>query len=395
MSALSPASRVRTWEKIPLPLRRGDRDKQLFGEPDDTLIYLGPPAAEDQFYTTTQGVAYVIGNTGERFFYMSDTTTSDDFKLYQGRTDYDFSFRDFNQFYLYQDTPGENTIDNPFFGGGDLMEGDSFRTPFRGEATVAQVASISSAAGATMSPASPITYAQFISLAWAGLREELGPLLLIPGRILFDRAVNRIYQAPTFDNIAVCSQWPSVCGKKDGFFLDGAFVENMALSATISQYQLQSTIDDDKPLKILLTNTNQGWENYEYSEFLQYFDSPFNEGVPPGGHLSIAARYVPLRSPQLFQDFMDEDSLNDLIEPIEGSNMTTALMSGLTTLDNSVYGIQRNLRVDLMLINLNEPITTFIVGPAIIRNTTAPLAEMVQKIASNNVLVQRVRDFYE
>lgn len=397
MASISPASRVRSVEKVPIVSPAGSAtNKQFFGEPDDTLMYLGPPDDDDQLYTTVQGVTYVVSSAdGEGFYYMSDSKTSQDFQLYKGSTAYDFAMRDFDQFFLYQDTPGTVTIGNPRFGGGDVLVGENFRPPFGGNPTVVQVASISSAAGASMSPASPIAYAQILSKAWAGLAESLGPLLFIPGRILFNRAVNRIYQAPTFDNFAVCSQWPDNCGGKDGFFLDGGFVENLALSATISQYQLQASANIEKPLKVLLTNTNQDWETYEFSELLMYFESPFNDGIAPGGHLSVAAKILPLRSPQLFEEFMDVDSLNEMVEPIPGSNITTILARGLTTIDNAVYGIENGLTVDLLLINLNEPITTFIVGPSVIRNTTQPLAEMVQNIAGNDVLVQRVRDFYE
>lgn len=290
MASMSPASRVRSVEKIPVSLDTNVSTKQLFGEPDDTLMYLGPTGEEDQLYTTVQGVTFVVSGTdGGGFYYMSDGKISQDFQLYEGSTPYEFAMRDFDQFFLYQDTPGAVTIDNPRFRGGNLLAGETFRPPFGGIPTVVQVASISSAAGAAMSPASPIAYAQILSKAWAGLAESLGPLLTVPGRILFNRAVNRIYQAPTFDNIAVCSQWPKSCGEKDGFFLDGGFVENLALSATISLYQLQTSPDVEKPLKIVLTNTNQDWETYEFSELLMYFESPFNEGVEPGGHLSASA----------------------------------------------------------------------------------------------------------
>ena len=404
MTALSPASKMRPLEKIPLKedvIKENDpfdrRRTQLIGPPDDTIVYLGN-IRSDELYTTVQGAVYVISDENEGFYYLSDDKTSDGLRLYKGQTPYKFNFGDFEDFFLYQDIPGTVSTDNPILGGGKVLEGQTFRVPFDGTARVSQIAAISSAVVATMSPASPITFAQAISKAWARVREDLGPITLIPGRILFNRAVDRIYEAPFLDSIAVCTQWPTPCNENDGYFLDGGVVENNALSATISQYQRQSTADDgtaDMPLKVILTHTNREWiSEYDLTQLLQYFDSPLNDGIEPGGHLSLAERTVPIRSPQLFSDFVDEELLNEMLDPIEGSNMTTVVMS-LTTLDNQVYGIQEGLPVELMLINLNEDLTTFVAGPSIIANATAPHAEMVRKIAANEVLVQRVREFYE
>lgn len=439
MTALSPSSRVRL-QKVPLVKKKQQptaakselakenepfdrlrrRRTQLFGEIDDIIVYLGPATnlneeeeeEEERLYTTTQAASYVVSSSNEKegFYFMSDGHSSDDFLLYKGQTPYRFDFGDFDDFFLYQQKPGTVTIENdPSFllgrGGGELLEESTFRPPFGGgAASVTQIASISSAVVATMSPASSITFAQALDKAWAELRESLGPILLLPSRILFNAAVNRIYRSPLFDTIAVCSQWPSkACGDLDGYFLDGGVVENNALSATISQYQLQNPpaeadADADaeaKPLKVILTNTNREWiSDYDLSQILQYFDAPLNDGVEPGGHLSLAERTVPIRSPQLFQDFLDLETLNDMLVPIQGSNMTTATMS-LTTIDNPVYGITAGLPVELLLINLNEPLTTVVVGPMVIANLTAPHAEMARKIASNDILVQRVRNFYE
>ena len=404
MTALSPASRMRPLEKIPVKedvIKENDpfdrRRAQLIGPPDDTIVYLGN-IRSDELYTTVQGAVYVVSDENEGFYYLSDDKTSDSLRLYKGQTPYKFNFGDFEDFFLYQDIPGTVSTNNPIFGGGDVLEGQTFRIPFDGTANVNQIAAISSAVVATMSPASPITFAQAISKAWASVSDALGPIAFIPGRIIFNRAVDRIYEAAMLDSIAVCTQWPTPCNENDGYFLDGGVVENNALSATISQYQLQATAEDaatDMPLKVILTHTNREWiSEYDLTQLLQYFDSPLNDGIEPGGHLSLAERTVPIRSPQLFSDFVDGELLNEMLDPIEGSNMTTVFMS-LTTIDNQVYGIQEGLSVELLLINLNEDLTTFVAGPSIIANATVPHAEMVRKIAANEVLVQRVRDFYE
>jgi len=424
MTALSPASRVRTVEKIPLeneeeteegqpqlgnrldgPFDRRQRQLQLFGPPDDAIVYLGG-SQSDKLYSTAQGSAYVVGsNLRDGFYYMSEGKTHEEYRLYKGTTPHDFSFRNFNDFSPDEDE-GRVEIENDpgrFGNGGDLMTNINMRAPFRGAAPkVAAIAAISSAVVGTLSPASSVTFAQALSKARAGLREALGPVTVIPGLVLFDVAVNRLYQRPILDNIAVCSQWPQPCGERDGYFLDGGAVENLALSPIVSQYQRQEStivskknIDNNKPLKIILTSTNSEWiDAYGLTQILQYFDSPVTDGIEPGGYLSLPSRTVPIRSPQVFEDYMDEAMLNALLEPIPGSNMTTALMPSLTTTDNPVYGIEAGQAVQLLLINLNEDLSAFVAGPSIIRNVTAPHAEMVRKIAANDILVQRVRDFY-
>lgn len=89
---------------------------------------------------------------------------------------------------------------------------------------------------------------------------------------------------------------------------------------------------------------------------------------------------------------MDDDTLDALIEPIANSNMTTAILQG-TTIDNPGFGIRAGQKVEILLLNLNEDITTIVVGKANIEKYTQPLADMAKHIASNEELVKRVRTF--
>ena len=151
------------------------------------------------------------------FYMMSEGKTTDDFRLYKGDTDPDFDVDEFEDFY----PPNVFQIENPFFGSADLMTDTNFRPPFGGGAvSVTQISAISSAVVATMSPASPVTFSQVFSEAREGLRDALGLVTTIPGLIIFDRQVNRLYQTPALDSMAVCSQWPNPCGETDGMFMD-------------------------------------------------------------------------------------------------------------------------------------------------------------------------------
>ena len=209
----------------------------------------------------------------------------------------------------------------------------------------------------------------------------------------FGNAVDRVYQNPNFDNFAVCSQWPNPCGERDGFFVDGWFIDNPALVVNVGHVQQKGLASPDIPLKVILTNTNDSWDtSFHYTQFLLYFSTHFNQGVPPGGFLWAPGNYAPYRSPQIFEEYLDEAGLEALWESIPDSNMTTALLRG-TTLDNPSFGVTKGQPVEILLLNLNEPITTFVVGAQIVRDLTQPLANMTAHIASSQVLVQRVRDF--
>lgn len=402
MTALGPASKIRYPVKVPVPIPAANehedpfdrklrkRDLQLIGQPDDTIVYIGPKSdsGSQTLYTTSQGAAFVVNDDGQDFYYMSDSKNGSDFQLYKASTPHAFDVGDFEDFW----GSGEVTIDNNvgLFNNvwGDYMEGVTLREPFGGQPKVHQIASISSAAVGGMSPASPISYALSMENSWAKIRDGLGPITLIPGRVAFNIAANRVYKSPMMDTIAVCSQYPRPCDERDGWFIDGGKVENYALSATISQYQLEPDYDDSEPLKIILTNTNQYWIwEWDLKQLLRYFDSSYTKGIKPGGFMGDQ------RSPQIFEDFMDLELLNTGVERISGSNMTTIRMD-LTTIDNRPFGVQGGLAVELLMINLNEDITTFVGGPSIIANTTDAHAEMTYKIATNEVLVQRVRDFY-
>ena len=100
------------------------------------------------------------------------------------------------------------------------------------------------------------------------------------------------------------------------------------------------------------------------------------------------------QSPQIFSEFMDSSSLNDLIEPIPGSNMTTAILKG-TSIDNPIFGIRAGQQVEILLVILNEPITTYIVTPDLVQLYTDPLASMTKNIADNEELASRIKAFVE
>ncbi len=104
--------------------------------------------------------------------------------------------------------------------------------------------------------------------------------------------------------------------------------------------------------------------------------------------------FVPYQSPQIFSGVLDASTYNDLIQSIDGSNMTTALLKG-TTVDNPVYGTRAGQPVKILIVNINEPITTYIATPALAAHFTAPLADMATNIANSGELSRRIKAFVE
>jgi hypothetical protein len=104
--------------------------------------------------------------------------------------------------------------------------------------------------------------------------------------------------------------------------------------------------------------------------------------------------FAPYRSPQIFQEYLSKSGIDSLIEPIKDSNMTTARLNG-TTIDNPSFGVYAGQQVEILLLNLNEDITTLVVGKDNVQKYTQPLADMTKHIASNQELVERVRNFAE
>jgi hypothetical protein len=220
----------------------------------------------------------------------------------------------------------------------------------------------------------------------------------------YDKSVNKMYQTPSFDNFAVCSQWPNVCGETDGYLVDGWFIDNPALVINVAHYQQRNNQDNNSSsssnstttgstLKVIITNTNDVWNTtFNRAQILHYYSTYFNQNVQPGEFLLTPGFWTPYRSPQIFAEYMDESTLDDTLSTIPNSHMTTSYLVG-TTINNPAFGILPGLTVEILLLNLNEDIPTTLVGSMAIKKYTEPLVNMTSHIASNEVLLQRVRDF--
>ena len=66
----------------------------------------------------------------------------------------------------------------------------------------------------------------------------------------YNASVKRVYAQELLDNVAVCSQWPSICQEKDGILADDWFTGNPVLVINVADHQsLLGDIDTLPPVK--------------------------------------------------------------------------------------------------------------------------------------------------
>ena len=386
-SALAPNTRIRS--KAP------GNGETTADTSEDAIVYVGPSnrnSEDNRIYSAPISAVYVVNATGTNYHY-STQLMNDELVVHNSKTPSQHSFADWEDFHLYPAPNGTLEIDGAKVLGddtGDSNAGDRFSPAFGGgDSTVIQVAAISSAAAGTFSPLVSSVFTHGLSAQRHAIVSEEGGI----GRLkTFERAVARLYRLPILDKIAVCSKWPNKCGERDGIFVDGYVADNPALANNIGQNH-RSGGDLGRKMKVILTNTNQEWGTaFQYTQILQYFESPINKDVKAGEFIWPSGMWTPYQSPQLFQEAMNSSTLDELLEGIEGSNMTTAILNG-TTIDNPSFGVKAGQHVEILLINVNEPITTYVVTPTIIRQFTEPLANMTKSIAENEELRRRVEAF--
>jgi hypothetical protein len=214
--------------------------------------------------------------------------------------------------------------------------------------------------------------------------------IIVPN--VYDEEVDKLYQSTSFDNFAVCSQWPNLpCQTEDAYLIDGWFADNPALPINIGH--MQQKIGINETIKVILTNCNDVWDSeWNRAQYLAYFSTYFNENIVPGNYSWGPGWFVPSRSQQIFSEYLDPAGLDAILEPIADSNMTTALLQG-TTIGNPAYNVRAGQKVEMLLLNANANITTFVIGKTAIETYTQPLADMASHIAGSQELLARVKSF--
>lgn len=156
--------------------------------------------------------------------------------------------------------------------------------------------------------------------------------------------------------------------------------------------------DLKKRLKVILTNNNS--KSDTNVKILAYFSAPFNQGVAPGDFLWApktvptyrSLQETPWRSPQIFAEEMDDEKLLAAFEPIDGTDITTAVYS-VTTVENEPFGVKEGQAVEILLIQLNSQVDVNFLFKTFLDADKEDLAELARTIAGSDQLVSRIRSF--
>jgi hypothetical protein len=127
---------------------------------------------------------------------------------------------------------------------------------------------------------------------------------------------------------------------------------------------------------------------------LSYFSTSFNQNVQPGGLLWVPGRQLPIRSPQVFEESLEEQNITDTRVSIQGTNLTTSVYAA-TTVDNPAYGVKAGQQVEILLLQINSNISTFVIGKLMTEYSTPLLVSLVETIASSEELEDRIKLFVE
>lgn len=165
----------------------------------------------------------------------------------------------------------------------------------------------------------------------------------------------------------------------------------------IGQFHTVDNGNLNKTMKVILTNHNYYQDTNV--KFLSYFNTTFNEDVAPGDYIwapgtvpGTAAQNAPWRSMQIFGEFLDDDTMVAAFEPISSTNLTSAVYTA-TTIDNPAFGVKAGQRVEILLLQINSVLPTFILLKSQIQELTPRFVDLVDDIASSTELVSRIQAF--
>jgi hypothetical protein len=309
---------------------------------------------------------------------------------------------DYSDFGLY---PGLNASLSLYPDSRQAYRYAEFVRPFRGKApTAEQISAASSAWFAPFSGIVPSLLAQSLSVE-QGAIETMG----LTGEnqtaleSILRATAQRLYNTDAFDGLAVCSQYPRKCGGQDGMFADGAYTDGPGLALSIGEYQSLEANDLSKTLKVLLVDSTSASPTTSFSDpsglgsWMNYFATEQNRGMAPGGYLWPRGSRVPVRSPQIFQEFLGLDNATRLVDPVPGTNYSTLIVAG-TTIENSAYGVLAGQAVEMFVVLLtargSSPVPDVLIGSDLIDRYAGDVADLAYGIAGSQPLLERVRDFF-
>lgn len=325
-----------------------------------------------------EGISYPVSNTYEEYAAQSS------FPLFDPQD------QDSEMYISLNDTSGESS------------SRVKMAIPFIGIPTALQISTASSASQAVLSPAAPSFFSQAMSVYKFNMqfmnvtKEEQDEY--IEG---LDQFQSLLWSSNLFQNGAVNSAWsdPNPIDLPNGgadnyWFGDGAFTDGPSLAGSIARHQSKHGTNEE--IKIILTLHNNINDNLNY--ILGYFNTTWNKDIEPGEFIwptqgtGIGPQPNPRQSRQIFQQYLDEESLGNVLENINGTTLTTTKLSA-TTIDNDAFGVTGGQKVSLLVLNLNTEVPVYLFTKPVVEYYTPILVEMVRSIASSKELEERITDF--
>ena len=174
---------------------------------------------------------------------------------------------------------------------------------------------------------------------------------------------------------------------------EGVYTDDPSIAMDLGNYLTTNgaALVDGATIKYVLVNADGASQS-----LLSYFSTSFNADVSPGDVVwsPTLGQTLPWRSPQLFEDSLDLETLLGNAEPVDGLEyVSTTTLTG-TTLDNPAFGVSAGHTVELLVVNVLHNITTGILTPTDVDLYTTPLAAMTVELASSSELLARLQDFF-
>jgi hypothetical protein len=176
-------------------------------------------------------VQYTV-KMNQTYFQYAVSNTSRDLPLttHAKKASRTFSYRDWSHFHLYPPRVEQADIMVASPKGSSNSRNASHRVslaaPFGGSTpNVGQIAAIASAALPHYAASTPSIMAQFFSVKRYDVTRSKRFFSRIALRTAELLVAKFLYTSRLANELAVCTQWPVVCGARDGRFLDGSFTD--------------------------------------------------------------------------------------------------------------------------------------------------------------------------
>ena len=220
--------------------------------------------------------------------------------------------------------------------------------PFGGDPTVLQVSVASSSFVGYMSEEVASYFAQYFSTIDYSIQQSnsLTEVQKVEFKTVVSKLQDTLWSTGLLANAATMSGWvdpnPSNMPPADAsnyWFTDGGYTDGPSAAQAIARYQQLYGISN--PIKLIISNQNY-WTNNN-NNILDYFNYNGNgEGgaqVQPGSFVwpmgvGEGPQTNPQMSKQIFGEEMTAEVLDGLMEPVNGTNLTMAILPVATTVDN-------------------------------------------------------------